>query len=114
MINISLAGIGGQGSVLAAKILAETARSKGWQVRSAEQPVTIQVLDYLDGLIPFYESQHVMLISLSGFASELKSAVQAGKLRYQVVLWGPDEMAAMLLSQRERLSAPLREALALG
>ena len=36
MINTSLAGIGGQGSVLAAKILAETARSKGWQVRTAE------------------------------------------------------------------------------
>ena len=36
MINISLAGIGGQGSVLAAKILAETARSIGWQVRTAE------------------------------------------------------------------------------
>ena len=36
MINVSLAGIGGQGSVLAAKILAETARSKGWQVRTAE------------------------------------------------------------------------------
>lgn len=36
MINISLAGIGGQGSVLAAKILAETARSKGWPVRTAE------------------------------------------------------------------------------
>ena len=36
MINISLAGIGGQGSVLAAKILAEAARAKGWQVRTAE------------------------------------------------------------------------------
>lgn len=36
MINISLAGIGGQGSVLAAKILAEAARSNGWQVRTAE------------------------------------------------------------------------------
>lgn len=36
MINISLAGIGGQGSVLAAKILAEAARTKGWQVRTAE------------------------------------------------------------------------------
>ncbi len=36
MISISLAGIGGQGSVLAAKILAETARSKGWQVRTTE------------------------------------------------------------------------------
>ena len=36
MINVSLAGIGGQGSVLAAKILAEAARSKGWQVRTAE------------------------------------------------------------------------------
>lgn len=36
MINISLAGIGGQGSVLAARILAEAARSKGWQVRTAE------------------------------------------------------------------------------
>ncbi len=36
MISISIAGIGGQGSVLAAKILAEAARSKGWQVRTAE------------------------------------------------------------------------------
>ncbi len=36
MINVSIAGIGGQGSVLAAKILAEAARSKGWQVRSTE------------------------------------------------------------------------------
>ena len=36
MITISLAGIGGQGSVLAAKILAEAARAKGWQVRTAE------------------------------------------------------------------------------
>ena len=36
MINVSLVGIGGQGSVLAAKILAEAARSKGWQVRTAE------------------------------------------------------------------------------
>ena len=35
MINVSLVGIGGQGSVLAAKILAEAARSKGWQVRTA-------------------------------------------------------------------------------
>lgn len=36
MINISIAGIGGQGSVLAAKILAEAARTNGWQVRTAE------------------------------------------------------------------------------
>lgn len=36
MLNVSLAGIGGQGSVLAAKILAEAARSNGWQVRTAE------------------------------------------------------------------------------
>ena len=36
MINISIAGIGGQGSVLAAKILAQAAEAKGWQVRTAE------------------------------------------------------------------------------
>ena len=85
-----------------------------WQVRSAEQPVTVQVLDYLNGLIPLYQSQHVMLVSLSGFAPELKTAVEPGKLSYQVVLWGPDEIAAMLLSLREHLSAPLCAALALG
>ena len=32
MINVSIAGIGGQGSVLAAKILAQAAEAKGWQV----------------------------------------------------------------------------------
>ena len=36
MINVSIAGIGGQGSVLAAKILAQAAEAKGWQVRTAE------------------------------------------------------------------------------
>ncbi|WP_251198541.1 2-oxoacid:acceptor oxidoreductase family protein [Anaerotardibacter muris] len=36
MINVSIAGIGGQGSVLAARILAQAAENKGWQVRSAE------------------------------------------------------------------------------
>ena len=36
MINILLAGVGGQGTVLAAKVLAQAAQSKGWQVRTAE------------------------------------------------------------------------------
>ena len=36
MISISIAGIGGQGNVLSAKILAQAALAKGWQVRSAE------------------------------------------------------------------------------
>lgn len=36
MLNISIAGIGGQGSVLTAKLLAEAASAKGWQVRTAE------------------------------------------------------------------------------
>lgn len=36
MINILLAGVGGQGTVLAAKVLAQAAQNKGWQVRTAE------------------------------------------------------------------------------
>ena len=36
MLNIMLTGIGGQGTVLAAKVLAQAAQSKGWQVRTAE------------------------------------------------------------------------------
>ena len=36
MIDILLAGGGGQGTVLAAKVLAQAAQSKGWQVRTAE------------------------------------------------------------------------------
>lgn len=36
MINIILAGVGGQGTVLAAKVLAQAAQNKGWQVRTAE------------------------------------------------------------------------------
>ena len=34
--NIMIVGVGGQGSVLAAKILAQAASAKGWQVRTAE------------------------------------------------------------------------------
>lgn len=36
MINVLLAGVGGQGTVLAAKLLAQAAEEKGWQVRTAE------------------------------------------------------------------------------
>ena len=36
MINVLLAGVGGQGTVLAAKVLAQAAESRGWQVRTAE------------------------------------------------------------------------------
>ena len=36
MINILLTGVGGQGTVLAAKVLAQAAEAKGWHVRTAE------------------------------------------------------------------------------
>lgn len=36
MLNIMLTGVGGQGTVLAAKILAQAAQERGWQVRTAE------------------------------------------------------------------------------
>lgn len=36
MLNILLTGVGGQGTVLAAKLLAQAALEKGWQVRTAE------------------------------------------------------------------------------
>ena len=36
MINVLLTGVGGQGTVLAAKVLAQTADDKGWPVRTAE------------------------------------------------------------------------------
>ena len=36
MINILLTGVGGQGTVLAAKVLAQASHSRGWQVRTAE------------------------------------------------------------------------------
>lgn len=36
MLNILITGIGGQGTVLAAKLLAQAAREKGWEVRTAE------------------------------------------------------------------------------
>lgn len=36
MLNIILAGVGGQGTVLAAKVLAQAAQEKGWQVRTTE------------------------------------------------------------------------------
>lgn len=36
MLNVLLAGVGGQGTVLAAKVLASAAQSKQWQVSTAE------------------------------------------------------------------------------
>lgn len=36
MINVIIAGVGGQGTVLAAKMLAVAAASKGWNARTAE------------------------------------------------------------------------------
>ena len=36
MLNILLTGVGGQGTVLSAKLLAQAAQNKGWHVRTAE------------------------------------------------------------------------------
>ena len=36
MRNVLLTGVGGQGTVLAAKVLAQASQAKGWQVRTAE------------------------------------------------------------------------------
>ena len=36
MINVLLTGVGGQGIVLASKVLAQAAQDKGWHVRTAE------------------------------------------------------------------------------
>ena len=36
MRNVLLTGVGGHGTVLAAKVLAQAAQAKGWQVRTAE------------------------------------------------------------------------------
>ena len=36
MLNVVIAGVGGQGSVLASKILAQAALAQGWHVRTAE------------------------------------------------------------------------------
>lgn len=36
MHNVLLVGVGGQGTVLAAKVLAQAAQEKGWKVRTAE------------------------------------------------------------------------------
>ena len=36
MRDVLLTGVGGQGTVLAAKVLAQAAQAKGWQVRTAE------------------------------------------------------------------------------
>ena len=36
MLNVMLTGVGGQGTVLAAKVLAQAAQEKGWQVRTTE------------------------------------------------------------------------------
>ena len=36
MFNVMLTGVGGQGTVLAAKVLAQAAQEKGWHVRTAE------------------------------------------------------------------------------
>ena len=36
MLNVMLTGVGGQGTVLAAKVLAQAAQEKGWHVRTAE------------------------------------------------------------------------------
>ena len=36
MRNVLLTGVGGQGTVLAAKVIAQAAQDKGWQVRTAE------------------------------------------------------------------------------
>ena len=84
-----------------------------WQVRMVPLPLTLQVLDFMEGILPIYKCSRAMLISLSGFDADLTAAVKSGKTAFQVVLWGPDELARELISQKERLTPTLRQALEL-
>ena len=84
-----------------------------WQVRMVPLPLTLQVLDFMEGILPIYQCSRAILISLSGFDADITAAVKAGKTAFQVVLWGPEELARELISQKERLTPTLRQALEL-
>ena len=84
-----------------------------WQVRMVPLPLTLQVLDFMEGILPIYKCSRAMLISLSGFADDITTTVKSGKTPFQVVLWGPEELAHELIAQKERLSPTIRQALEL-
>ena len=80
MLNILLAGVGGQGTVLAAKVLAQAALEKGWQVRTAETIGMAQRGGAVTSHVRmgnFYEEVHEPLVPLG--SAQLVVAFEPGE-----------------------------------
>ena len=86
MINVMLTGVGGQGTVLAAKVLAQAAQDRGWAVRTAE---TIGMAQRGGSVV-----SHVRIANLPG--EQVHSPLIARETADLIIAFEPGEGARVL------------------
>ena len=79
MKNVVLTGIGGQGTVLAAKILAQAAQARGWHVRTAETIGMAQRGGSVTSHVRMGNEEHVASPLVGAAAADMLIAFEPGE-----------------------------------
>lgn len=112
MISVSIAGIGGQGSVLAARILAEAARTKGWQVRTAETTGMAQRGGNVTSHVRMGDGGEAVLSPLPATATDdVVIALEPGEGLRALPLLKPEGLVVAATSGMPPVTANVKEAL---
>ena len=110
MKNVVLTGIGGQGTVLAAKILAQAAQARGWHVRTAETIGMAQRGGSVTSHVRMgNEGEHVASPLVGAAAADMLIAFEPGEAARMLGLLSAHVTAS--LSKTVYAAAPVLEAL---
>lgn len=113
MKNVVLTGIGGQGTVLAAKILAQAAQARGWHVRTAETIGMAQRGGSVTSHVRMgNEGEHVASPLVGAGAADMLIAFEPGEAaRMLGLLDAQGVLVTASLSKTVYAAAPVLEAL---
>ena len=113
MKNVVLTGIGGQGTVLAAKILAQAAQARGWHVRTAETIGMAQRGGSVTSHVRMgNEGEHVASPLVGAAAADMLIAFEPGEAaRMLGLLSAQGVLVTASLSKTVYAAAPVLEAL---
>ena len=108
MKNIVLTGIGGQGTVLAAKILAQAAQARGWHVRTAETIGMAQRGGSVTSHVRMGDAgERVASPLVNTGAADMLIAFEPGEAARVLSLLAPDGVLVTASSVKQPVSASL-------
>ncbi len=111
MKNVVLTGIGGQGTVLAAKILAQAAQARGWHVRTAETIGMAQRGGSVTSHVRMGDAgERVSAPLVNAGAADMLIAFEPGEAARVLNLLSPDGVLVSASEVKQPVSASLSKA----